>query len=330
MNEFRKYNSIENTYRVEFIESIKDCGYDRENYVVQEKVHGANLSFWTNGQRLKVAKRTGFLDAGESFYNYRVVEERYADNVIKAFVAVRSLYPETRYITIFGELFGGHYPHPDVENGKEAALTQKGIYYSPINDFYAFDILVNGEQYIPVEDANLTFELLGFFYAKTLLIGSLEQALSYPNAFETKIPMWLGLPPIEKNICEGVVIKPAESKLFKSGQRIILKNKNSLWEENSGKNRLRLTSEPIREEVERFKLLIEDYINENRLSNVLSKLNEKEAKNAGKLIGLLSKDALEDFEKDYGEMFNELDKKDQKLVKKHLNSKSANLVKLKC
>ena len=39
---FRKYNSIENTYREEFLERIKSHGFWNDEFVVQEKVHGAN------------------------------------------------------------------------------------------------------------------------------------------------------------------------------------------------------------------------------------------------------------------------------------------------
>ena len=46
---FKKYNSIENTYREKEVEQIYLHGYDKETYVVQEKVHGANFSFITNG-----------------------------------------------------------------------------------------------------------------------------------------------------------------------------------------------------------------------------------------------------------------------------------------
>ncbi len=42
---FRKYNSIENSYQSSFIEKIIQNGFENETYVVQEKVHGANLSF---------------------------------------------------------------------------------------------------------------------------------------------------------------------------------------------------------------------------------------------------------------------------------------------
>lgn len=45
--EFKKYNSIENSYQDDLISSIIEQGFGDLEFVVQEKVHGANLSFIT-------------------------------------------------------------------------------------------------------------------------------------------------------------------------------------------------------------------------------------------------------------------------------------------
>ena len=42
---FKKYHSIENSYRTEFINRIKGHMFWNETFIVQEKAHGANLSF---------------------------------------------------------------------------------------------------------------------------------------------------------------------------------------------------------------------------------------------------------------------------------------------
>jgi len=106
---------------------------------------------------------------------------------------------------------------------------QKGVFYSPKNDFYAFDIRINQEEYLNVEEANEYFKTIGLFYAKTLFKGSFEACLEHSNDFNSKIPKWLGLPEIEKNICEGVIIKPVKSRYFNNGARVIFKNKNEKW-----------------------------------------------------------------------------------------------------
>ena len=87
MLEFKKYNSIENTYNKDFMDRIKLEGYDSLQFVVQEKVHGANCCFVTNGETVQFAKRTGWVEVGE--------------------------------------MFGGKYPHPDVSNDTKVMCIQK-------------------------------------------------------------------------------------------------------------------------------------------------------------------------------------------------------------
>ena len=72
MLEFKKYSSIENSFNREFMERIvAEMPTDLE-YVVQEKVHGANTSFLCDGKNVRFAKRTSMLEADENFYDYSV------------------------------------------------------------------------------------------------------------------------------------------------------------------------------------------------------------------------------------------------------------------
>ena len=43
--EFKKFNSLENSYRDNFISKIREQGFESEEYIVTEKLHGANYSF---------------------------------------------------------------------------------------------------------------------------------------------------------------------------------------------------------------------------------------------------------------------------------------------
>jgi hypothetical protein len=74
---FRKYNSIENSFHKDFIDRIIDEGFHNKEFVVQEKAHGANLSFWTNdGNSFQAGKRTGILEEDENFYNFQDVRAK--------------------------------------------------------------------------------------------------------------------------------------------------------------------------------------------------------------------------------------------------------------
>ena len=57
-NLFIKYGSIENSYRDKFIQKIRDKKLEDQEWVVQEKVHGANISFIsTDGSTFVTASR---------------------------------------------------------------------------------------------------------------------------------------------------------------------------------------------------------------------------------------------------------------------------------
>ena len=334
MLEFKKYNSIENTYNKEFMDRIKLEGYDSLQYVVQEKVHGANCCFVTNGETVQFAKRTGWVEAGEMFYDYEELVERYIEKTIKLFHRVKKDYADMTNLSIFGEMFGGKYPHPDVSNDKKVMCIQKGVLYSPKHEFYAFDLCVqvsDSRKYLSVNEISEYFETGGFLYAKTLFQGTLEECLSYPNAFESKIAGWLGLPAIEDNTCEGVVIRPIETVYFGNGSRLLLKNKNSKFEEKKSirKRQPRLFAEPTySDELNVLLVVVESYVTENRLNNVISKIgNISVPKDFGRLIGLFSKDILEDFLKEHESEYALVEKSEQKILNRHINKLATQLIK---
>ncbi len=327
--EFKKYNSIENAYQKEVLEQIIIHGFEKEIYVVQEKVHGANFSFFTDGKLVKIAKRTDFIQEDETFYNAQKMAEKYHDNVLQLFKKVKEQFPEIETLVIYGELFGGHYNHKDVVPIKDAIKVQKGIDYSPDNDFFAFDIKLNGTHYLDVATANAFFETMNFFYAKTLFEGTLEEALRYPNEFNTKIPDWLVLPALEDNITEGVIIRPAQVKYFGNGSRVILKNKNEKWSEKTKVKKDKTAHKEVvfTENAQTVWEEIQTYITTNRLYNVLSKEGEFTPKMMGKITGLFAQDILTDFMKDQAESFNTLEKEEQKGITKRLNNVIIKMIK---
>ncbi len=327
---FKTYNTIENAYQARVIDQIRMQGFGDEVFIVQEKVHGANLSFFTDGKEIKMAKRTAFIEQDEKFYNAHDIVERYRKNVIHIFEKVKAVYPDMETVVIYGELFGGGYKHKEVAPVKDAIKVQKGIEYAPHNEFYGFDIKLNGTTYLDTDLANQIFEETGFFYAKILFQGTLEEALKFPNAFGSKIPAWLGLPEIEDNMCEGTIVKTLKTRYFGNGARIILKNKNEKWTE---KSKVVRKERPARKDVHfsgkarEIWEEIRNYVTVNRLNNVVSKTGEFEPEMMGKIIGLFSQDVLADFEKDFPEVFAAIEKDEQKRINKKLNSLVIDLVK---
>jgi Rnl2 family RNA ligase len=324
---FKKYNTIENTYREKVIEQVHLHGYGNETYVVQEKVHGANFSFICDGKNVHVAKRTAIIEENEPFNNYLFVLETYKERILKLFSFIQSDIPEVHTIHVYGELFGGCYEHPEVKKVPNMVKVQKGISYSPKNDFYAFDICINQEQYLDVHQANTYFEKLDMFYAKTLFEGNLQDCLAYPNVFSTHIPLWLGLQEMENNFCEGVIIRPSKNKIFRNGSRVILKNKNERWSEKSNVKKVVKPVEFTEEETTLWNIL-NSYLTENRLVNVQSKLGKFQIKAIGKTIGFFAKDTLEDFTKEHSLLWDIIEKDRRKVITKRLNLEAATIVKV--
>lgn len=330
--EFKKYNSLENSYQNEFISSIIEQGFGELEYVVQEKVHGANLSFITDGQKIVSAKRTELVLDNEEFFNSKIVLENYKDRIFSLFKEVEKLY-NIKSVTIFGELFGGGYPHSDIQKHDNAKLVQRGIYYVPFNDFFAFDIMLDNEKYLDVETANLLFDKHKFIYAKTLFKGSLKDCLAYSNTFKTTIPKEYNLPELDGNICEGVVIRPTQPSFLRIGSRIIIKNKNEKWSENNNYIDKSILSKLLHEGEElseEASLLCEEaykLITQNRLNNVVSKIGEADPKkDYGKLLGLYNKDILTDFLKNFHDRYDALEKHESKAVNKFVNKHAAQLI----
>jgi len=327
---FKTYNSIENAYQTRVIDQIKLQGFGDEVFIVQEKVHGANFSFFTNGKDIKIAKRTAFIEKDEKFYNAHQILERYRKNVIDVFEKVKTIYPNIETVVIYGELFGGSYKHKEVEPVKDAIKVQKGVEYAPHNEFYGFDIKLNGTTYLDTDIVNQIFKETGFFYAKILFQGTLDEALTFPNVFDSKIPAWLGLPEIEDNMCEGTIIKSLKTRYFGNGSRVILKNKNDKWTEKSKmvkKDRPAEKQVHFSESAQNIWEEIQKYATANRLNNVVSKIGEFHPKMIGKIIGLFAQDILEDFEKDFPKVFTTIEKEEQKRINKKLNSLVIDVVK---
>lgn len=330
---FKKYNSIENTYDKEYLDRVVSENPEECEYVVQEKVHGANSCFIVDGDGVLFAKRTGVVEEGEAFYGYESVLMKYKDEVVKIAQQLRESYPATTKVFIYGELFGGSYPHKDVVNNPKIKSVQKGVFYYNDVDFYSFDIYIFEKEsgaFLPVHECECIFSVHGMMYARALFRGSLDECLSYPNAFQTTIPDYLCLPRIEDNICEGVVIRPEVPWYLSNGSRVLLKNKNEKFAEKKQKSRREVTIDKEVESRELADLKAEAarYVTENRLNNVISRIGSiSYPKEIGKLIGVMSKDTLEDFLKENSSQYISLGKSEQKLLNGFINHQAVLLIK---
>ena len=325
--DFKRYPSIESSHREKFLKKIKEEGHDKEIFVVQEKIHGSNFSIYINDLEIKYAKRSAFLGRGSDFFDYQTVTDHYVNSFVKLFNYLKESGGVSE-IVICGELYGGTYPHKDVPKTDHKAV-QKGVYYSPTEDFIAFDLNIDG-RFIGVLEANNLFNMFNIPFAETLFKGSLDDCLKFPNEFQTTIPDLKGLPSIEDNICEGVVIRPLMPIFLWSRERLILKNKNDRFKEINGENEKRQSKprehDPIDPIVSDLLDKANKYINENRLKNTLSKIGNVDNSAFSKIMGLFTADIIEEFQKDEIDTFSLLDKAQQKQITKMIGQSAALLL----
>ncbi len=325
----KKHKHINGVWQEKEVAYLRLQGFDHPDikWCVLEKVHGSNFAFYMDIDDLKVAKRSSFLKDGDNFYQYLRMRESNGYKIRDVWNQLVAMEYELEEIIVYGELFGGLYPHPEVERLSNVQKVQKGVFYSHDIHFYCFDIMVNGT-FLPMDLVEALCEDCDIMYAKILFEGTFDECSKYSNEFQTKIPEWLGLPlfnPNEKhkivrlvydgldkegeikykekiiefygNICEGIVIKPIEQLLYDDGNRVILKSKNEVFKELSSEKTVRKKKEhkelsPAAIETLDF---LSYYVNENRLRNVISKIGSFSKKDFKKIFDAFKKDIYEDF-----------------------------------
>ncbi len=271
--EFRKFSSLDNTYRQNLIDKVQFEGKDGGLWIVTEKIHGANFSFWCDGEEVKVASRTQFVDG--TFYNCQTVINRYSDTILKNH---RAVFEQGIVVVYYGELFGGN--------------VQKEVQYGE-KDFCAFDLVIDGV----VQDKIVQrghCEALGIPNTPYIFCGSFKDCMELNNTFKSLLTPegFEG-----ENTSEGLVIEPVVPQYFNNGSRIYFKNKTEGFSEKNKAPKEKKVFSLSEQESELLNELLE-YNTPQRVQNVLSKIGEVTNKDFGKVLGLTTQDLLEDFEKD--------------------------------
>jgi len=162
-----QWNLTESDYR----------NFKKTDWVVTEKIHGANFGIVTDGKTVRFAKRKEFLDSKEDFFGYQLLQKRLILQAKELFKFLQVDLLNLEKVFIYGELFGGEYPHPEVNPVSGVQAIQTGVYYSPNIEYCAFDIAVieNGNEknknYLDYSIALYLFEKVGMMAAKPLFIG---------------------------------------------------------------------------------------------------------------------------------------------------------------
>ena len=168
--------------------------------------------------------RRELLAAGESFFGHETVVTRIAGSLQKSVDIARGRVGSDATVLIYGELFGGRYPHPDIASIEGSIPVQTGVWYSPSVEFCAFDLATVSDgvrRFLDYEVAVDTFHRAGLLCAEPILIGSFSAAIKVPFERPSAIAERLGLPILDRpNLAEGVVIKTVRTVELSDGRRI--------------------------------------------------------------------------------------------------------------
>ena len=355
MNDFSEYEKIPQSFKSLNLDEKAFQELEKVKWVVTEKVHGANFSFiykLDNDKNYKLffAKRKEILAWNDDFFAFQLLVNQIEDKILSLFEAlnqeISKEYNNTtifvkKYI-IFGELFGGEYPHENIPKNTAIQAIQTGVYYSNNIGFCAFDIAFEIENkegnnqleriYLDYEKTVNYFEKYGLLHAKPLFIGKLNEALAFNTRINSTIPALLGLPLLENNLIEGLVIKPLHNpntEIIKF--RPIIKIKNKEFDEkivfHQAKKWSYTPESAFLSKSAELSFLVDElcqYLNQNRLNSVLSKIGNLDKNNVLRMESIkmeLLRDILVDFDEDTNNMFSELQPPQKQWLKERLNAK---------
>ncbi|MFD6874074.1 MULTISPECIES: RNA ligase family protein [unclassified Streptomyces] len=186
-------------------------------WVASEKVHGANFAVVCDPTGVRPAKRRELL--GESglddFFGVGRIWPALSVAADRCATALRRRYgaDPTAAVTVYGELAGGRYPHPDVRPTPNTDPVQTGVWYAPGLLWLPFDATVgtaDGVRWVGDRALREAAAAAGLHCAPLLARGTLAQVRERAPEFPTRVPALLGLPELPGNLAEGLVVKPAD------------------------------------------------------------------------------------------------------------------------
>lgn len=364
---FLKFRSLDNLYNAQgIVTKFENAGLSNSEYVVMEKIHGANFAFYSNGEEVQCAKRTSILEPDESFFGWQGIHEKYAEK-LNAFVACALSYIEYEktYFIFCGELYGGNVqknmPYP---KHKDFALFDAFhiVPKTPKNDRLISEILDGGEvtyyydetidSYVFTVQGKTHFfdaveEVTGIKSAPVLFTGSLSECLGYEKNFESLLlcEEAMKLEGLERGTeawdyragTEGVVISMNFPVVIGGNQLLYIKNKTERFEEKKREPKTVVTQEQSLMKLNHGELLVFNtlisMITEPRYEAVISKIGEVDIKQFGAVLKAFIEDCFEDLNKELALLdvgvveFKQLE--ESKRISKHFNAECTQFIRNK-
>lgn len=297
---FSKYPSIEN-------KGAKVEGDEPGDlWVATPKYHGTNTSVWVpmaKDEPLAFGRRGGFLKEGEAHYGYQTLLPSLCDwSTLRLGFAHRE---DLEAVVVYGELYGGAYPHPEVPSSG-ATKVQPSVYYSPHLRFIAFDLALKGKDgsltFLSLYDALWVLDRCKIPRVTTPFKGLREDVIAWAKDHAEDNPLfWLedghpdkGLPPLEKNIAEGFVVRPVTERKDRFGSRCMLKVKSPSFAEVKNVGKAKGPKKAVHERP--GFATASAYLNQGRCGSVCSKMPQEDVtlRNMKALGSALVEDALKE------------------------------------
>ena len=198
-------------------------------WVATEKIHGANFVVATDGDSVRFGKRKQWLEDGDAFFGWQLLRAR----VGRAARSIHGALSGAELVWVYGELFGGGYPHPEVSDVPGLAPVQTGVWYGPTLEFAVFDVVVERPEheveFMSHDDVVSHCAKVGLITPPVIGRGSRSELFALEVHRPTAVPQLLGLPSLPDNIAEGHVLKPAEPMAIAT--RPTVKRKTATFDE---------------------------------------------------------------------------------------------------
>ncbi|MGC0418161.1 RNA ligase family protein [Embleya sp. AB8] len=206
-------------------------------WVALEKVHGAHFAVVCDDFGVRPAKRRELLadELLDEFFGVSRIWPRLSVAAARFAASVRAVCGDGAAVTIYGELAGGCYPHPDVAADPGFEPVQTGVWYAPDLHWLLFDAVVEGADgrcWLADRALREAAADAGLCCVPVLGHGSLHALQQLPVVFPSLVPGLLGLPAIVDNLAEGYVLKPAGEWRERDAARPVAKVKQDGFAED--------------------------------------------------------------------------------------------------
>ena len=101
----------------------------RLKWTVCEKIHGASFCFILQEGRIQCASRRSIIAPDDGFFGHRRVLGRLHDRLEQLYRSLSAAHPDAPRFLVYGELYGGKYPHPQVAAVSGVQAIQTGVWY---------------------------------------------------------------------------------------------------------------------------------------------------------------------------------------------------------